>query len=82
MLGFRGDLRLQGIGLIHSLLSHQRTDLLRQPISLRTQAVSFHFGAAAFRIKSDDFIDQRKLLILKLIVNILLDDFGVLPKKL
>ena len=80
-LGIRCHLCLDGIGLVKFLLTHQRADLLGQFVALGTQLIGLLLGGAALRVQSDNLVYQRKLCILKLIADVLLYDFRILPDK-
>ena len=77
--GLLADLALRLLGLLALALRHQAADHLRDLVAVRAQLVRFlHYGAVRL-VQRDDLVDERKLVVLELLSDILLYRFRVFP---
>ena len=75
------DLGLDLFGLFLLALGHQAADLLGLLVAHRAQLVAAGLGCAELGVKVDDLVHERQLLILKFLLDVLLDCFRVLADK-
>ena len=80
------DLGLDSLGFLQLRgvlfgLAHQHAYLLAQAVAVRAQLVRLCNRRAAFGIQRDDLVHQGQLGILELLLDIFLDDLGILPDK-
>ena len=86
-VGLLLDLSLNGLGLgcfgrILLGLTHQHTDLLGQSVAVGAQLVGLHDGGAALAVQLNDFVHQRQLGVLELLLDVFSDSVGIFPDKL
>ena len=62
-------------------LLHQRADLLREAVAVRAKLVRLGLRTAALDVELDHAIDKLKLAILKLLLDVLLDDVRIFAQK-
>ena len=79
--GVRADLSLHLFRLVALALRHERAYLLRQAVAAAAQLISLALCGAAELVKLNDLVDERKLLILKLLFDVFFDYFGVFSDK-
>ncbi len=82
MLRELGNLFLKRLRLLTLSLCHQTADLLADGVSLAAKIIRLLLCGTALRVKLDHFVDKGKLLILKLVADVLFYNLGILPDKL
>ena len=80
-LGSGIDLCFCRLCLILLALLHQRADLLREAVAVRAKLVRLGLRTAALDVELDHAIDKLKLAILKLLLDVLLDDVRIFAQK-
>ena len=81
LVGHCLDLSLDLLGLVLLALGHQAADLLGLLIAHGAQLVTAGLCRAELRVKLDDLVDHRQLLVLELLLDVLLDRVRVLSDK-
>ncbi len=77
LISHRSYLLLRLFGFFLLALTHEHTDLLTDGISLGSEILDAGLGLTEFLIVFDDFIYQRELVILKLLLDVLFDDVRI-----
>ncbi len=75
------DLLLDSLGFFLPAFFHQHADLLAETVSLRTDCVCLSLCLAGLCILRDDFVNQRKLLVLELLADVFLYRFRIFSYK-
>ena len=74
-----GRLGLRQLGGVLLGLTHEHTHLLAQGVAGRAELLGLGHDGAVLAVQGDDLVHQRQLLLLELLFDVLLDNFGVLP---
>ena len=81
LLRLLGDKRLLCLGFFLHALAHQHADLLGDLVAIGAQLIGAGVCRALLGIHRHHFVDERQLVILKLLADILLDKLGILTDK-